>query len=234
MYNQYFTPYINTAVSCILKYLPITSEDNIVDIGGGTGEVAQRVLKQAQLKNPILCVDPSEGMLEIAKGRDGIETFHATAEEFFASSEIASKLFTKVMICGCAHLFVDREAVFRSLKNRLPTNGACIVIYWVNASHLIPAGAEKFNAGYVQKEVEIDCKIFDEVGLKWRVLDEVATHPIKKNDWYTVQRMRMLRCVEGLSDVEIEEGIKVLEEKYGSQEMFDLNVHFKVAILTCS
>ena len=115
-------------VNCVLGYLPIDQDDIIVDIGAVTGEIAHRVWKHTQLKNHILCVDPSKEMLEIAKGKDGVEPFVASAEEFF-SSGLADKPFKKVMMCSCANLFSNPKAVFASLKECLPDDGACIVIY---------------------------------------------------------------------------------------------------------
>ena len=57
-----------------------------MDVGCGTGHVTEVIWKAGILKNPILCVDASAGMLENVHRREfeGLEAMQAKAQDFFS------------------------------------------------------------------------------------------------------------------------------------------------------
>ena len=229
MYDVQTKPYLSTATNCVLRNVPIYPDDVVVDIGSGTGEIPHNVWKQVQMKNPILCVDPSKDMLEVASKKDGLDTLLATAEDFF-SPKFAHISFNKVLMCGCIYFFTDPVSVFTNLKERLPADGVCIVTYATNISPLPAEIWQYFNQRNYRREE--DCKIFDTVGLKWRLVEVAEKVSSPKSVWYNTLRSRGFYSLNRYSDEQLEEEIAKMEEQYRGQEMLDVEVEVKATVLT--
>ena len=73
-----------SVADAIMQCVSIDHEDLVADIGAGTGEIAHHIWKSSQLKNPLVCVEPSSSMLEILKEKDGVDPVQACIEDFFS------------------------------------------------------------------------------------------------------------------------------------------------------
>jgi len=87
----------------ITERLTIKPEDQLVDIGGGTGEVCAAIRNLVTMTKPAVCVDPSKEMLDIASKKEGIITVLATGEEFLSSK--AEYELNVVLMNSCVHHF---------------------------------------------------------------------------------------------------------------------------------
>merc|ERR1711872_1187641 len=81
----------------IAELLKLKEEDHFVDLGAGTCRTAGMVAKIVSLKQPVLCVDPVQEMLDVGKKNkiDNIETLCATAEEFVKEDLKYDKMLIK-------------------------------------------------------------------------------------------------------------------------------------------
>ena len=79
--------YQNHVTNLIIHYLDLNTNSIVVDLGAGVCTMASNVAKFANLRNPVLCVDPSMEMLEIGKVLEGVETLHMSAEDWASNGE---------------------------------------------------------------------------------------------------------------------------------------------------
>ena len=204
-----------------------------MDIGGGTGETAHKLWKLSNLKNPVLCVDPSKNMVAVANAKQGVLGVQAGAEEFFTSLSTSSdsdKTFDKILMCGCVHLFSDPKAVFAGVKEHLSENGVCLIVDYSSASPLFKSLKEKFGAGYLSWEPLYE--ILKTLGFKFEVTKSTQKFSLPKRQWYAALRDRFLTKLENFTDEEIREGICELERDYSSQDVLEIESGCTFALVT--
>ena len=56
------------------RCLEIQRHHHVVDLGAGACQVASAIARKVGLRNPVLCVDPSQEMLDMGSGLVGIKT----------------------------------------------------------------------------------------------------------------------------------------------------------------
>ena len=94
--------------------------------------MAHMIWKYVGLRQPVLCVEPSEGMLKVAREKEGVVTVKATAEVFFNSPP--KRMFNVVLMNGSYHHFQDPASVISGVRECLSKNGMGIIIS--HKSHL--------------------------------------------------------------------------------------------------
>ena len=233
MYDTYVQPYHDVIIKFIRTHLPIDSNDIVLDIGGGTGEIAHEVWKLGNLKNPVLCTDPSKNMVAVANTKEGVSGVQADAEKFFASLSMSldsNKSFNKILMCGCVHLFSDPKAVFAGVKEHLSENGVCLVVQSLRISHLFKSLREKLEDACFSWEPFY--RIFKTFGLKFNVTRSTEKFSLPKAQWYAGLRDRFLTKLECFTDEEIEEGIRELENEYSGQDVLEIETGCTFALVT--
>ena len=189
------------------------AEHIVADIGSGTGLVAESLFKSFGLKNPIWCVDPSPEMQEVARKRKGIHPVQKTAEEFFSDPKI-SQSFDKVLAIFSAHHFVDPDAVYKGIVRSLRPGGSFIQVDALSASHpMFKMAANTLSAHF--KKVSDKEQSLRGLNLQGKMSQEEYTYPqsVTKSKLYEMFRCRYMSMFYPLSDEQIEEGIKELENE---------------------
>ena len=83
-YDSLYSGYSKALVDTLSQHIQFSAADSVVDVGGGTGEVGRLLWEKFNFRDPVLCVEPSEAMLEATCKKERIQTLKATAEEFFS------------------------------------------------------------------------------------------------------------------------------------------------------
>merc|ERR1711971_294816 len=96
------------AVLC-KKYLDLQPHHHLVDLAGGTGALGAALALMAKLTTPVLCVDPSKEMLEVAESKEGVSSLCMSAEDW---SSMEGKV-DRVVIRGALHHFTRWKVVVR-------------------------------------------------------------------------------------------------------------------------
>lgn len=170
-------------------------------------------------------------MIAEANTKPGVIGVNNTAEDFF-SSHFLNRTFDKILMCGSVSFFTDPKAVFAGVKERLSEQGGiCVITAVVSICPLFQALKQHFGSGYL-KCWEHLYKLFDNIGLKFKVLNASESYSLPKLDWYTMMRKKFLTSLENLTDTTIEEGILELEKEYHDCEVIGVEVKFKIVILT--
>ena len=205
--------------------LSLTADDQIIDVGGGTAQVSLMVKEDVGMTKPVVCIDPSMEMLSVAQ-KNGAITIKSSAEDFFASKpDYPLKV---VFINGCIHHFEKPDFVFSKLASYMPDDGVCIVCMC-----LMPLfKAEKDTIGKDRFENIFKCIDFESKGLKCVKSEGPVTGEMDKQEWYQNIRKRLSSYLVSLSDEELEEGIKRLEEEYKDQTSLKLVTTVQAYVIT--
>ena len=214
------------------RYVEFSADDRVADIGGGTGEIGRLLREKFKLSNPVLCVDPSEKMLEIAQQKEGIETLQSTAEEFFSKFSDGRE-FDKILMNACYHHFRDPGKVFEGVARVLSAGGVCLVS--TRTSDSAP-GALLFTKAQAQsfKKTDFDelAKLAESKGLQAKVYFDCQPCEIEKEHCIGFLQNRLVSTLASYSDEEIREGIREMTEKYKDCEVIKGEYKFKIAIIT--
>ncbi|KAJ7356330.1 hypothetical protein OS493_025439 [Desmophyllum pertusum] len=202
----------------LLKYLDIQPDHIVVDIGSGTGCLAEKVFEKFQLKNPIWCVEPSAEMQEVAKRRKGVLPIQKTAGEFFKDFVDNDQRFDRAMCIGAAHHFGDPVKIYRSIESCLSPSGVLLVELVKDATNTpLFTKAEKGIDALVVGLEENTCAWLRLANFDVEVLEERMDYSVTKSKWYDMLRGRFYSSLRELNDVEIEEGIDELERERKAQ-----------------
>ena len=214
-------------VNLIKHYIPLTKDDQIVDIGGGTGEVLYRLRKELGIERPGVCVEPNERMLQIAAKKEGIIPILSTAEDFLAKKPDYS--MKAVFLNGCAHHIKDLSKTIGNLAEfMLPVNGTCIITQYPFPREVWFEAAVKKFSGLESEHIQA---IADRHGLQCTPFEWKEPVQMDKEAWYECLRLRYVSTLSYFSDEEIEKGIHEIALKFINEEMLKFDIFVQGWIL---
>ena len=201
----------------LMDLLKLGKQDRLVDLGAGTCVNALQLAQLAELEQSVICVEPVQEMLDVAlKNNSGnIETFCETAETFVARNIH----YDKIIIKGTVHHFPreNLELIFSGIYRQLNKNGI-LLIEKVSGKTSISTFFKRghklhklAHAGLTERVMEILS------GLGMRVEYKTVTADSTKTKAETIEYMRnrSVSSWEMLSDEEIEEGVRGIQEHDG-------------------
>ncbi len=229
-YDTYYEFQSRAKANLIQRALSsITEDSQIIDIGGGTAQVSLLIHDHFNMTNPVVCVDPSQDMLDIAYKKGAI-TIQSSAESFFASQP--DYPLRIVLMNACVHLFDDPDFIFSKLAEYMPEDGVCIATEHVGNSLPLFKAADKQVWGGISAQLESFSKILESHNLKWRVESGSESNHISKKLWFEGIRSRFSTGLLKFSDKELEEGIQELEERLKDIDVLDFIIGTKVYVIT--
>ena len=200
----------------------MSSDDQIIDIGGGTAAISLTIRKELGMTKPVVCVDPSKELLNVAR-KNGATTVCATAEEYLKSKP-AHSLDLVLMSC-CIHHFRDPDFVFSALAKYMPDRGISVVVQTSFPANVTLPWFKSSKEDYpVSKKQDSIMKLVQSKGLKCERIFATERVEVDKGLWYETLRKRFRSTLRFLSDGEIEEGIEELEEKFGDVNVLKLDM----------
>ena len=218
-------------MNTLSQHIQFSAADSVVDIGGGTGEIGRLLREKFNLRNPVLCVDPSEAMLEVACKKEGVQTLKATAEEFF-SKYSDDRRFSKILMLGCYHHFDDPGKVFECVARALTADGVCLVLGMTSESAPGVLMFTKAKEAFSTADFDQMARLAESKGLRARVILDSQPCEIEKDFCFNLTRKRVLSSLFKFSEDEIEDGIREMIEKYRECEVFKSEYKFHFAIIT--
>ena len=201
-----FIPFLKTC-------LDLKPQHIVADIGSGTGLIAENLFTSFGLNNPVWSVEPSAEMQEMAQKRKGVYPVQKTAEEFFSDPKI-SQCFDKIVAVFSAHHFVDPDAVYKGIVRSLCSGGSFVQFDMLTTGH--PMFKMAGNTWSMHSKRIDDCeKLLRGINLQGKVSQEEFSYPwsMTKSKLYQMFRCRFMSMFYQLSDEQIEEGIKELENE---------------------
>ena len=210
-----------------IRRLKLQPDDRLVDIVAGTGAITSLIWTKSCLNNPILCVDPSIDMLKIAEKKKGLKTCPSTADDFFGGNYQTDYIYNKLMFLSCANLFQDPYETFRSAFEYLPANGLLVVVQR-STECTLPLWKSIY-AKSIQSSHTIDGyrDQLERAGFQVTLSVETGASTMTKREWYDKLRKRMFTVMSGLSDEEIEEGIREVDREWFCDKEDGDNIEIK-------
>ncbi len=107
-------------LSTLLEALQPTPDDWILDVGGGTGRVAHRLVDRAR---GVIVVDVSAAMLQRGKSQPSVVRVRAAAEAL----PFPDGSFSRIVVVDAFHHFASRPAATRELWRVLAPGGRLVI-----------------------------------------------------------------------------------------------------------
>ena len=120
-FAHFYDLIISNPIEDILEYISPQKNDKILDLGGGTGQVAEHLVKYSK---EVVIVDPSPSMIEKAqKKSDNIKTILGVAEKI----PYPDDYFDKVLIYDSMHHMQDPILGLKEAIRVLKPDGKLII-----------------------------------------------------------------------------------------------------------
>ena len=230
-YDSLYSGYYKAIVDTLSQHIQFSATDSVVDIGGGTGEIGRLLREKFNFRDPVLCVEPSEAMLEAACKKEEVRTLKATAEEFF-SKYSDGRQFSKILMLCCYHHFGDPGKVFERVAKVLTADGVCTVLCMTSKSAPGVLMFKKAKEAFSPVNFDRMAKLAESKGLRARVILDSQPCEIEKDFCFHLIRNRVLSSLSKFSEDEIEDGIREMTERYRECEVIKSEYNFHLAIIT--
>lgn len=202
--------------------MDLKPQHNVVDIGSGTGFIAASLFKLSRLENPVWCVDPSAEMQEVARKRKGIYPVQKTAEEFFSDPKL-SQCFDRIVAVFSIHHVVDPVEVYKGIVRSLRPGGIFLQFITMKDGHPIFKSSTKILGTYfdVVRESQKLLREIDCADIRISEDEVTFTEAMTKSNLYDSLRRRYSSELNHLTDEQIEERIKQLENELSDVNEYD-------------
>ena len=188
------------------------------------------IILPSGLKNPVLVVDPTPGMLEIAKKKEGVTTMLATGNEFVTSPAIHN--YNRILIGRCFHNLLDPSAMFKLMHENCQPDTLCLVLHDAEIP-VLRYGSKIASTGLPLESI---LSPLENTGWTMEKHVEVCLSKVKKGEWYSRIRGRLFSSLEVFTDGEIEAGLEELDKTemrgIGLDENIDIRENYICLQLT--
>jgi ubiquinone/menaquinone biosynthesis C-methylase UbiE len=198
-----------------MDWLKPAPGERIADIGSGTGLFLSRLMEIATPDTPILCVDPSQPMLDLLPDDPRLTPICATAEQI-ASGEVPMPVPTvdAFVFKEAIHHVKDIPGTLAGLADRLNPGGRILIVSLPPRLQypLFQAALDRFAEG--QPEEADLVKAMRDTGLKTDNTIEEFTVTIDRDHWLKLVRNQWMSVLSTFSQEEIAAGVEEISERY--------------------
>lgn len=112
--------------------IKLNAKSKIIDYGGGSGIISNFIYEYLKLDNEVLCMDPSQEMINLAVQKKGVKGAVFDSSTISIEKNSIPESYKKVdviFLMSCANLIktVDRKRIFNFLKSLLKPRGYIVV-----------------------------------------------------------------------------------------------------------
>ena len=227
-YDKYYEAQSHAKATLIQRFIPLTKDDQIVDIGGGTAQISLTIHSELKMMHPVVCVDPCQEMLNFASEKGAI-AIQATAEEFFASKPDCH--LKVVLMIGCVHHFKSLNFVLSKLSEYMPDDGVCVALEITGNSLPMFKDAQQVTGG-ISAQLDLFYKALEGNGLKCKVVSDSVLEHVNKELWFEAIRNRFSSGLLKFTDEELERGIQELEEEFKDEDVLNFEIGMNGYVIT--
>ena len=163
------------------------------------------------LQSDILVTDPSPESIKIAEGKEGVRGMVADADQFLATQD--SKDYNKYLFLSVVHHLPDQKETFESAYQCLPKGGEILIIrqkykhfppLWNRAHSLLTSNDNNTFESNIEALKGAGFTVISE--------EEGKKEILVKKEYFDQLRHRKFSNLHSLTDEEIEEGLRELDE----------------------
>ncbi len=223
-YYRYSDEYVSFFTEKIVEDLAIKRKDTVVEVGAGTGIFAKEILNRVPTVQ-MVCVD--NNFLMLNKNKDErIKQICEDAVEFSEEKISYDKVYMKEFIHHIPR--EKRIRLFKGLYNQL-NNGGSVLILIEPAQLNYPLFDEAL--WRFESRQPSHLQIINELHLAgFTTSFTVLSYPITlpKSKYIEMVRNRYMSVLECFTDVELERGVRCIEESQRSDEVDYLEVFYSI------
>jgi len=195
------------------KYLDLQPHHHLVDLAGGTGALGAALASMAKLTTPVLCVDPSKEMLEVAESKEGVSSLCMSAEDWSAKEGKVDR----VVIRGALHHFTREllPAILSGIFAKLTSGGRLVVEKPADSFTCLPYPDRVVALmDSMEPQREEVLKLLTEAGFKAECHRHKFLVEKPKFELFESFRARLCSGFSMFSDTEIEQGILEVDSQF--------------------
>eukprot|EP00092_Neocalanus_flemingeri_P095410 GFUD01121391.1.p1 GENE.GFUD01121391.1~~GFUD01121391.1.p1 ORF type:complete len:252 (+),score=69.08 GFUD01121391.1:84-839(+) len=214
--TEYDTEVEKEVVDTFIRCLEILPHHYVVDLGAGSCLVASAIAQRVGLRKAVLCVDPSQEMLDMGRGLPGVQT-HCSGDMAWINT-MKEKSVDRIFIRQAVHHF-DQERlrdIFGGILKMLKPGGKLCISKRGDLEEMFD-WPEGFYEDRSKEEIPIEGlrEILREVGFsKFMLTKQEKIVDTPKTELYPQFRKRFISWFSLLTDQEIEAGIDILESRH--------------------
>lgn len=131
VYRQEIDPRLAPVVSHLIRLADLKEGEQVLDLGTGTGAVAEKAALAVGPEGKVLAVEPSSGMLEVARQRADSAPVRFSVVEGSGESIPAAEASFDVILASMSLMFViDRAAAAEEMARVLRPRGRLVASVW--------------------------------------------------------------------------------------------------------
>jgi len=232
-YDDFYEATYEAVIPVLIECLDLRPQHNVVDVGSGTGVIAERLCELTGLENPVWCVDPSAEMQEQARKRKGVYPVQKTAEEFFLDPEV-SHCFDRVVAVFSVHHFANPVDVYEGIIRSLRPGGILLLLMTMKNGHPIFKTTIKVSGTYFDlvNDSQKLLKELDRGDIRISEHEVTLTEAMTKSTLNDSLRRRYSSVLNHLTDEQIEERIKQLEKEFSEFSEYEPITYSRLVSVT--
>lgn len=207
--------YVTWMTARIAHWIDPAAGARMIDIGGGTGLFLRKLIDFASPSTPILCADPSQGMLDAIPPDPRIRPVLGAAEQI-ASGEVALpyEQVDAIVLKEVIHHVADIPNTLKGLAQLLAPGGRILVVSLppVLEYPLFTAALERFAAG--QPEPDDIADAMRQAGLEVTSSIEEFPVSISRAHWLSLVAGRAMSVLSTFTDSELDAGLAEIRARH--------------------
>ncbi|MGH3656706.1 MAG: class I SAM-dependent methyltransferase [Micromonosporaceae bacterium] len=204
----------------VMSRLRLTADDHVADIGAGTGLFLRTLSEQVNADNPIVCIDPSQRMLDQLPDELNVVPVHGYAEEVAAGTvSLPYDKLDAITMKESIHHITDIPATVRGLADWLVTGGRLLVVTLPTRPPypLFAAARDRFAAH--QPEPDDIAAAMEAAGLRVELEYEEFPVRVQRDHFFDLVRNRWMSVLSTFTDQELAAGLAEMAGEYPEGEL---------------
>ncbi|MGH3747703.1 MAG: class I SAM-dependent methyltransferase [Micromonosporaceae bacterium] len=204
----------------ILRRLNLTTGDHVADIGAGTGLFLRRLSEQVSGENPIVCIDPSQQMLDRLPADLRVLPVCAYAEDVAtARVGLPYDKLDVITMKEAIHHVRDIPGTLRGLASWLVPGGRVLVVTAPPRPEypLFQAARDRFAEGHPEPDHIADA--MREAGLHTQLEHQEFPVTVDREHYFNLVRNRWMSVLSTFTDEELDAGLEEMEIAYPQSQL---------------